>query len=265
MTVQQALRNAHTQLREVSDAPHLDADRLLLHVLGHGEASRLFAHGEEQLTTAEATQLAALVRRRQAGEPLAYLMGEWEFYGRPFYVSPAVLIPRPSTETLVEAALAYLHLPSTLRNIEERREPFLIADVGTGSGCIAVTLVLEARNKNIELSIIATDISADALTVAQRNAKRYGVASAIEFVQGNLLEPLRDQVVDLIVSNPPYVPSAELDRAGNRPDTLGLSFEPRQALDGGADGWQYVQELQRAVLPVILESQGGRLVSTVRA
>jgi len=135
----------------------------------------------------------------------------------------------------------------------------VMADVGTGSGCVAVTLVLESRIRNLEVSIMATDISGEALSVARRNAERHGVADVIEWLEGDLLEPLRGRQVDMIVSNPPYVPSAELGRAGDRRETLGLTFEPRAALDGGANGLQYIEELQRTGRPVLLETQGGRL------
>lgn len=249
MTIQQALRFAGEELRGASDAPRLDAERLLLHVLKRDETSWLYAHSEERLAAAAAAQLKSLVQRRRSGEPLAYLIGEWEFYGRPFYITPAVLIPRPSTEELVDAALRYLS-----------DRPCVLADVGTGSGCIAVTLVLEARIKNLELRMVATDISREALVVARRNAERHGVAREIDFMQGNFLEPLRGRHVDLIISNPPYVPRAELDRARENPNAVGLSFEPRLALDGGADGMRYVNMLRRSLTPAIFESAGGVVV-----
>ncbi|HLD26288.1 MAG TPA: HemK/PrmC family methyltransferase, partial [Candidatus Andersenbacteria bacterium] len=145
MTVARALQQTEMRLGQVSDAPALDAAWLLLHVLGTREASWLTAHADVVLTSAQIQNLETLTQRRAAGEPLAYILGEWEFYGRPFLVTPDVLIPRPATEALVDATLRYLRSPSILRNIEGRSDPLVVADVGTGSGCIAITLALELQ------------------------------------------------------------------------------------------------------------------------
>jgi len=177
MTIASALRSGTQKLSGSSDAPHLDAERLLLHVIGRSESAWLYAHKDVTLSSSTEKQFAALLERRHTGEPLAYLLGEWEFLGRPFWVTPDVLIPRPETENLVEAALRYIE---TLH-----QQQIIIADIGTGSGCIAVTLACELA----KVKCIATDISPTALAVARKNAERHGVADRIEFVEGDMLQP----------------------------------------------------------------------------
>lgn len=171
--------------------------------------------------------LHALALRRARHEPVAYITGEREFFGRQFRVTPAVLIPRPETEILVEEAIAAL---DTLR---PRRQAPLVVDVGTGSGCVAVSVALECP----QARVVATDISADALAIAQGNATALG-ATRIEFRRGSLLAGL-DAAPDLIVSNPPYV--AEADRPTLPPDVVG--FEPGAALFGGLDGLDVIRDL----------------------
>ena len=251
-SVGQLLRVASTSLRKVSDAPQLDVERLLLKVLAQPESSWLQAHGDDTLTEAQASRFTALVKARASGKPLAYLLDEWHFYGRPFYISEQVLIPRPSTEALIDAAL------SKIEELIGRKTPgpIALADIGTGSGCIAVTLALEVREK---ISIIATDISEEALAVATRNAQRHGVLDRIEFLHGTMLEPVAERKIDLIVSNPPYVPTKEVARADASIDTLGLRYEPPRALDGGPDGTRYLTLLRNSGIPAVLESVGGTI------
>ncbi len=165
---------------------------LLARVLGRGEASVL-AHAEEAVDAAAADRFRTLLERRLAGEPVAYLFGEREFYGRPFAVDPRVLIPRPETEHLIEAVLA-LDLPLRPR----------IADAGTGSAAIAVTLALEIPGARL----LATDVSLAALEVARSNVRRHGVAGRVALVGGDLVTALDLAQLDLVVSNPPYVDSA---------------------------------------------------------
>lgn len=173
----------------------------------------LIAHADEVPTAAQAARLDALLARRLAGEPVAYILGEREFYGRPFRVGPATLIPRPETEHLVEAALA--RAPTGAR----------VLDIGTGSGCIAITLKLERP----DWSVCAVDLSLEALAVARDNAERLG--AGLECLASDLFAALPGRVFDLIVSNPPYIPAADphLDRGDVR-------FEPRAALASGPDG-----------------------------
>lgn len=251
MTTQQLLRAGRSALQKTSDAPDLDTERLLLHAIGKRESSWLYAHFDEILSPHIAQEFAALVIERATGKPLAYILGEAEFCGRPFYVNEHVLIPRPETEQLIDATLEYtrLHTPAT------------IADIGTGSGCIAVTLALELP----DIHIIATDISLAALEIARKNARRHGVAGRIEFLEGDMLEPLAGKQVDFIVSNPPYVPTGEIPQLSspmwklNR-DTAGLAFEPRSTLDGGTDGQQFVNQIKTAGIPYAMEITGGKTI-----
>lgn len=233
-----------------SRLPRLDSEWLLLHVLGRRESSWLYASGEEFLTAEQQQLFGRLASERLAGKPLAYILGEWEFYGRRFYVDERVLIPRPSTEALVEAALGYSG---------RQKKGQVIADIGTGSGCLAITLALESAIKNLEINVVATDIAPAALKVARRNAAQHGVLDQIEFLEGDMLTPLLGLQLDLIVSNPPYVPTQEVARAGQAPDTAGLSFEPRVALDGGEDGQYFVQQLAACGVPALVEVSSGEV------
>lgn len=170
------------------------------------------------------SQFDALVTRRSTREPVAYLLGSKEFYGRPFIVRPGVLIPRPETELIIEVALEWV----------EAIGATTIADVGTGSGCIAVTLALEQPG----LSIIATDQSPEALAIATTNADALGASGAISWREADLLAGVTGPL-DLIVSNPPYVP--ERDRASLSADVR--DFEPSQALFAGDDGLDVIRRL----------------------
>jgi release factor glutamine methyltransferase len=189
---------------------------------------------------------AAAIDRRARREPVAYILGEREFYGRPFLVSKAVLIPRPETELVVDRALAIV--------AAGRREAALtILDVGTGSGCLAITLALECPAARI----VATDISAAALEAAAANAARHGVADRIELRRGSLVAGL--QAADLIVTNPPYV--ADRERASLSPEVR--DYEPAGALFGGEDGLGVIRELVPAAFHVL--RPGGWLVMEIGA
>jgi release factor glutamine methyltransferase len=204
--VRSALREAVSAMRAGGVPSYaLAAEVLLMHLAGRDRAW-LYAHPEELLDAAIQQEYFQLVTRRIAGEPVQYLTGQQEFWGLEFEVNPDVLIPRPETEHVIEVALDRLG--------PRRLQPALrIADVGTGSGCIAVTLASELPTAQF----VATDISAEALVTAQRNAVRHGVAERIQFVQCDLLRPLAGCTTaepaseprlgrfDLIVSNPPYV------------------------------------------------------------
>lgn len=227
MRLDRALQRAIEQLNEVSN-PRLDAETLLMHVL-HVPRSYLHAHPESELTAAEQENYQTLIARRWAREPLQYITGHQEFWGIDFEVSPAVLIPRPETEHSVEAALALL---------KEIRKP-RIADVGTGSGCIALALASERP----DAEIYALDVSPEALEVARRNAQRQELRRKVVFIEGDLLQPLLNKrflsSFDLIVSNPPYVPASE-------PETVQRdvrNYEPRIALFGGHSGEELYQQL----------------------
>ncbi|GAB4573550.1 MAG: peptide chain release factor N(5)-glutamine methyltransferase [Anaerolineae bacterium] len=224
-TIGTALARARKALSAVSDSPQLDAHVLLAHVLGVVRAT-LIAHPERVLTAEQAAAFDALVARAAGGEPVPYLIGERAFYRHDFSVTPDVLIPRPETEHLVEATL------NLVRRLWPDSQGLALVDVGTGSGAIAVSLAAALPG----VRMIALDISPAALAVARRNAARVGVA--LECYESDLLEGLPADVQPaVIVSNPPYIPTAELA-------TLEVAqHEPRLALDGGPDGLAVIRRL----------------------
>ena len=200
----------------------VDAEVLLLHVLGKPR-SWLVAHAEDALEMDVQTAYAALVERRVAGEPVAYITARRGFWSFDLEVTPATLIPRPETELLVELALARLpHEPGAA-----------VADLGTGSGAIALAIACERPR----VRVIATDASADALTVAQRNAQRLDVGN-VTFTQGDWLTPLAGQRFNLIVSNPPYIETADPHLGQGD-----LRFEPPAALASGSDGLDAIRRI----------------------
>ena len=205
------------------DDADLDARLLAQEALGW-DTARFHAHGDEPSPTGFAARFDALVMRRSGREPLAYIVGRREFWNLTFDVSPAVLIPRPETELLVEAALEQLAPGSRAH----------VADICTGSGCIAVALA-HAR-PNIEVT--AVDVSPDALGIAQRNAERYAVTGRVRVVPGDLLAKTAT-LFDLIVCNPPYVPTT--DYASLQAEVR--SYEPPVALFGGRDGLEIIRRL----------------------
>ena len=207
--------------REASCEPG-DGELLLAHALGRPR-SWLYAHGEDEVDAAVAARYTALLARRVAGEPVAYLTGSRGFWSLELQVSPATLIPRPETELLVELALA--RLPAD--------RPSRIADLGTGSGAIALALAHERRNAQV----LATDASADALAIAKANATALGLGN-VEFRQGSWLRPLASERFDLIASNPPYI--AEDDAHLAKGD---LRHEPRMALASGRDGLDAIRAI----------------------
>lgn len=228
--VRAALRDGMARLRAANVPSHaLAAELLLMHALGR-DRTWLYANPEAALDEATAEKFSELVARRAAGTPTQYLTGKQEFWGLEFEVTPAVLIPRPETEHVVEIALERL-------GVERGRGPLRVADVGTGSGCIAVALARELE----DAEIFATDISADALEVARRNAARHGVAERVRFVECNLLDGVGENagLLDLIVSNPPYVArneEAQLPREVRE-------HEPHAALFAGPSGAEIYEPL----------------------
>ena len=201
----------------------LEAELLLAHLLGRDRVW-LYAHGDESCPSAIEVQLHELVDRRKAGEPIAYLIGYREFYGREFRLTADVLIPRPETELLIEQALSL--------NLSNQAE---VLDIGTGSGCIGITLSLERP----QWQVTATDLSAEALAVAESNRIRLK-ADGLQLLHGSLLRPLKGRRFDLIVSNPPYV-------AANDPhlEQGDLRFEPRIALSAQNNGLQLIDKIIR--------------------
>ncbi len=225
MTLREALLEAR-QLLEAngSNEAHLEAELLLMHAL-RLDRVHLYQRLEDELAPSQNDGFRTLLQRRLAHEPLPYITGHREFYGLDLEVTPAVLIPRPETETLVEHAIAFAR---TLTG------PLSIADIGTGSGAIAISLAVSLPDAHL----IATDISADALAVARGNAERHNVANRIEFREGDLLTPL-DEPVHILTANLPYLTTAMWQ--DEYPEVHG--HEPRLALDGGPDGLDQVRRL----------------------
>lgn len=223
--IQDVLKACESRLSGV-DSPRLSAELLAAHALGCSRLTLNLERGRV-LTGAELAAVEALIARRAAGEPVAYILGSREFYGLDFVVSPAVLIPRPETEHIVEGVEARF----------TKKQAFRFADLGTGSGILAVTLTTlfpEARG-------VAVDISADALDVARANAEAHNVADKLDFLQADFTVETVEGAFDLVVSNPPYVTEAEFEAASHEV----TGFEPTGALVSGADGLDHI----RAMLP----------------
>jgi release factor glutamine methyltransferase len=216
-TIAECLRQTRDALSNTSASAHADAELLLSHVLER-DRSFLIAHREDALTDSQVQRLRSLVERRAAGEPVAYLIGTAWFCGRPFTVNPHVLVPRPETEHLAQAAIE--HLASYARPVA--------LDVGTGCGAIARTLAAELPH----CTVYATERSAEALEVAEENAP------GVYLERADLLPSTRSLGFDGVIANLPYVPTAELPCP---PDPA--SFEPREALDGGPDGLREYRRL----------------------
>ncbi len=210
------------------DNARLEVELLLGHVLNLPRIE-LYLQFERQMKAGELAAFKALFKRRLTGEPVQYVTGTAAFMLGEFEVTRAVLIPRPETEALTEVAL---------RLLGGAAAP-VVADIGTGSGVIATTVAMKVPAARV----YATDVSADALEVAARNAERAGVAERVTFLEGEMLQPLRDSglagKVTALVSNPPYIPTGEL--AGLQAEVR--DFEPREALDGGEDGLDCIRVL----------------------
>jgi release factor glutamine methyltransferase len=246
---------AQLELKQVPSAA-LAAELLLMHVLGQDRAW-LYAHPEHELDAKTREQYFSLIARRANRVPTQHLIGHQEFWGLDFEVTPDVLIPRPETEHVIETALERLGIGSDAES--PRNEVFRIADVGTGSGCIAIALAHELP----AAQIVATDISGAALGVARRNAARHGAASRINFVECNLLDILlhgsritghEPRSLDLIASNPPYIARREI---ATLPREV-REHEPALALFGGETGTE-IYPLLIAQAATLLKP-GGTLV-----
>lgn len=240
MTIAEALKEASANLR--AESVHndlLDAQTLLAHAL-NCDRTHLIVHFNQQLTDEQQNSYQALIARRATGEPLQYITGQQEFFGLPFIVTPAVLIPRPETEILVEEVIR-------LAQLHHWTNP-VIVDAGTGSGCIAVTLARELAGAQV----IATDISTEALAVARRNAELNGVADRIHFLHSDWLDALpAETVADFIVSNPPYVAVQEMPTLQREV----REWEPALALTDQSDGLTCYRRLL-ADVPARLKTGG---------
>ena len=256
MDIRAALKEGMAQLRAAQIPSYtLAAELLLMHALERDRAW-MYGHPEESLDPAAAEKFRALIARRAAGEPVQYLTGKQEFWGLEFEVTPAVLIPRPETEHVVEVALARLGERGIKIHMDTGapRETLRVADVGTGSGCLAVALAWELPHAEV----VATDISEPALEIARRNAARHGVAERVHFLQHDLLTGLAQTdpsggvarhamaastqnrpLFDLIVSNPPYIARNEAEQLQREV----RDHEPHAALFGGPTGTEMYQRL----------------------
>ncbi len=239
-TIREAHLGASSFLREAGSAdPKFEAELLLRHVLNMDRTAFLISM-QEPIAQEAVEKLAVLCQRRAKREPIQYMIGKQEFYGRDFCVAPGVLIPRPETEILIEQIL------KQAGQLWLNEEPLDVVDIGTGSGAIALTLACERPEWNIS----TIDLSMDAISIARRNAEALGVAERVQFLNGDLAEPLisGNKQVDILVSNPPYIPSADV----NELDEEVRDYEPILALDGGEDGLDCYRRICSA-LPQILK------------
>jgi release factor glutamine methyltransferase len=217
--------------KEGLTTPRLDAEVLLAETLGMDRVA-LYTHFDQPVQAAELMRFKKLIQRRLRREPVAYIVGQREFWSLKFIVTPDVLIPRPETEILVMEALKVLSQP------EQTKRRIRILEMGTGSGAISVALAKELPSA----SVVATDLSEKALSIAEENALRNGVRERILFLPGDLFAPLeKGSIFELIITNPPYIPQ---DYFPSLPPEV-RDFEPRVALDGGRDGLTFF----RRVLP----------------
>lgn len=289
LTIQNSLLTIKSRLAPHTATPSLDAQVLLAHLTGHPRAW-LLAHPSATLTPPAVQDLEAGLQKLEAGLPLPYLLGEWEFFGLKFNITPDVLIPRPETELLVETALAWLNQKFSPQSREDDRkdrearfpnershpsqnlsalrgenlpEPIYVADIGTGSGCIPISLAVHRP----DLRLLATDISPAALAIAHQNAQIHQVADHITFLEADLLPPtLQPSTFNLICANLPYIPTATLHTL----DVYGR--EPTLALDGGPDGLTLIRRLLTQAVTHLapgglmlleIEATQGQLASTL--
>lgn len=235
MRLDTAIADAVERLSEISESPRLDAEILLCRTIDMPR-SYLFAHPEDELDELTLERFTRLLDRRAAGEPMAYINGMKEFWSHELFVSPATLVPRPETEILVNLALCEI----------PREAEWSVLDLGTGSGAIAIAIANERRL----CEVTAVDVSEDALAVARENVRALSLGN-VALAHGDWTTPVKDQVFDLIVSNPPYVRSD--DEA-----LLRLQFEPQSALAAGKDGLDAIRVLA-ADCPAII-ADGGLLL-----
>lgn len=235
MNIHEALAWATNYLQQHGiDNPHFEAEVLLGYVLEVKKVT-LFARPEVSLSPQQIANYQACLKRRASHEPTAYITGIQPFMSLDFFVDHSVLIPRPETEQLVEKTIEIIH---TFQ--KSRKEGIVVLDIGTGSGCIAVSLAKYLSN----VRVIGIDSSVEAIEVAKKNAEYHRVYDRCQFILGDIFRGLEfkipvDTKFDLIVSNPPYIPTSEIDNL--QPEVK--NWEPRQALDGGSDGLDYIRFL----------------------
>lgn len=248
-SIKSLLQIGARELKSASDSPELDSEVLLSYAFKKDKAW-LFTHPNEKLCPQKNKLFRKLIKKRSKGVPVAYLTGEKEFFGRSFFVNKNVLIPRPITENLIEKALEIIK-----SRCQGGSKPVMI-DVGTGSGCIAVTIACEAP----DVKIIAIDILEKALRVTRKNAKRHKVEKRIRFLHGDLLDPILSWILSarcaglqndtrelLVMANLPYLKPGQIKQS--------VKFEPKIALDGGRDGLNLYRKLEKQIkkLAIICE------------
>ena len=216
------LKMAVTRFHEISASPQLDAE-ILLHAITGIHRALAYARPEQQLSREQLEDLQPVLARRARGEPIAYIVGRQEFWSMPLEVSPAVLIPRPETETLVERALELVPLD----------EPSRVLDLGTGSGAIALAIAHARANAQV----VAVDVSQEALTVAGRNRRALGTRN-LELKHSDWFDTLSDERFDVIVSNPPYIAEDDPDLS-----TTVRAYEPKLALISGSTGLEAIERI----------------------
>jgi release factor glutamine methyltransferase len=233
--LREALQRASLLMRELEDHKYL-AELILRHTLDL-DRTQFLLNLNEEITPEQWEKTEQLIQKRLSGIPLQYLFGEQEFYGLPFHVDPTVLIPRPETEILVEEVLRR----------RDPKSPLIAADIGTGSGAIAVALAV-----NSDWRFLAVDIAAESLETAKRNSTLNHVEAKIDFLQGDMLQPLEGKgKVDILVSNPPYIPTEDIADLNIQV----RKHEPMRALDGGKDGLDFYRKICSG-LPHVLQPNG---------
>lgn len=226
VTLKEALSTGMKILKDADiEAPAVDAGVLLCHAAGC-DRTYLYAHGEQPLDDASRERYAAYLQKRAGGAPVQYITGHCQFMSFDFAVGPGVLVPRPETELLVETAA---------RMLEAKGRACKVLDIGTGSGCIAVSIARLLKN----CAVTAVDISEAALATARQNAADNGVSERIEFVKGDLYDGLDHRRFDAVLSNPPYVRSGDISKLQREV----RDFEPHGALDGGSDGLDFYRRI----------------------
>lgn len=251
-TVQELLQGGVERLRAAGcESPRLDAELLLGNAIG-ADRTAIVAHSDGLVGDGSAARYEEALVRRIAGEPVAYIRGFKEFYGLAFVADPRALIPRPETERLVELAESAVIRRLAAAPRPHGSPPLRIADVGTGGGTIAVSLAVGLRRRGAldEVEIIGTDDDPEALSLARENAVGHGVADRVRFIEADLLPPVVAVPYEMVLANLPYIASAAIDTL-----PVAATFEPRRALDGGADGLALIGRLV-ARLPEALTGDG---------
>ncbi|QPJ64842.1 MAG: peptide chain release factor N(5)-glutamine methyltransferase [Candidatus Nitrohelix vancouverensis] len=231
-TIRACIEEVANRIESVSESPRVEAELLLGELLALSREG-LITQSARAISLEDAERIEQATARRERGEPLFYILGKREFWSLEFKVSASVLCPRPETEVLIERFL------EEARNLWDRQNPLRVLDIGTGSGNIAIVAACEIEG----CEVTAVDLSEQALAVARENALRHGVESRIRFVQADLFPEEDEAPFHFILSNPPYIASAEIN---SLPKDV-REFEPRQALDGGADGLDYYRRIAKGI------------------